>query len=417
MQRILLILAVMAVAACGPGPRPSESSPLYGTVPSRSVAVMHFSHCSQGLALMMDSTSLFRTLDYGRMADNEAILSYGYSAGLVPLLCVDAGRAADDTSAQAAGLLRRAELSGLKTFYTARMLPKRAAVLLSLSQAAIDEAVQHIGAGTSILDAPGFAEAMQLALGGAGEIFLKNGAARRWLPASVLKSYIPRKDLVSFIADAAQWSVLNLRGYGRREIGVSFHDGGGARFLSHLFAGLEASDSKAADAVPASSEFVLDLPLADWRGYYDAYVECLDVRSSLSRHKAHLAALRKQYAKNPLDWAKERSPREIALVRWEGREVLMLRPEKRPKSVQDAQNPCPGFVPALFGSAFTIADDSCMGAYGDWLVYGSAEDVDALREAEKERFLQGIPRKLKYLFWTNELQIYADGKNTFLDVN
>ena len=70
--------------------------PLMRSVPSRSLAVMHFPHCSSALEFLLDSTSIFRRVDYGRLGSAEMVLSYDYSAALVPLLSgaieTDSGR-------------------------------------------------------------------------------------------------------------------------------------------------------------------------------------------------------------------------------------------------------------------------------------------------------------------------------------
>lgn len=416
MRKILLILVVLAVAACGSGPQTGEVSPLYRTVSSRAVALMHFGNCSDALSLLLDSASVFRTLDYGHLSVHEAILSYDFGATLIPLLAIDAGKASDDTSAQAAGLLERASAAGFKTYYTGRQIPKRAAVLLSRSQASIDEAVQHINSGSSILDAPGFSDALRLSDGSEGAVFLKNGAARRWIPAGLLKEEVGRTELAKFVAGAAHWTVLDFNSYSSEGISVKFMDEGDGACLSHLFAVMQAGESRLSDAIPDGCSFALDLPLADWKKYCEAYEECLDVRAALSKYKGRLAGLRKKCGKNPRTWAEELNPKEIALIRWNGGEVLLLRPARKPKAAETAQNLFPGYIPSLFGGAFAIADDSFMSVCGEWLLFGGQEAVEGYCEAEKVKFLQGFSRNSKYLVWTKDLSMQADNKNIQLNV-
>ena len=94
---LLSAIAILCVLSCSKGGN-AELPQLMRTVPSRSMAVMHFDRCDDALALLLDSTSVFRRLDYGRLGNAEIILSYDYSAGLIPLLSIDAGRASEDSS-------------------------------------------------------------------------------------------------------------------------------------------------------------------------------------------------------------------------------------------------------------------------------------------------------------------------------
>ena len=68
------IIAAVLLISCARVQAPEESA-LLRTVPSRAVAVMHFSHCERALEFLLDSTSVFRQLDYGRLGDEEMILS------------------------------------------------------------------------------------------------------------------------------------------------------------------------------------------------------------------------------------------------------------------------------------------------------------------------------------------------------
>ena len=415
MKRIVGVALVwLMLASCG-NEVAGELSALYSAVPSRSVALMHFASCEDALSLLLDSTSVFRKLDYGRLSGAEMVLSYDYSAGLIPLLILDAGRPSADTSAAVRKLLEQADAHKLFCLYSAEMLPRRSALLLSPSKALIAEAGEHILSGTSILDAEGFREAVTLADGSKGSIILRNGSAVRLIPRNMLKDYFPRKDLVRFFSGVSEWTVLNFSSYSREGISVTFSEPGSGRYLSRMFSGLEQGDCSAATAVPDSSEFVLGLCLADPKAYLQAWEECLDVRAGLSRYKGRLASLRKSSGKAPSAWWAEKAPKEVVRAIWDGNEVLLLRPGKKPKASGLAENPYPGFVPALLGDAFRIADDSSCASAGGWIAFGSPEALSAWLEAPKGAALPG--RKAKFYFVNPEFSIMADSKNTVLNVN
>lgn len=408
-------IAVVLLVSCARVSAP-EASPLMRTVPSRAVEVMHFPHLEQALELLFDSTSVFRSIDYGRMDDAEMVLSYDYSAGLIPLLAIDAGRSAADTSSAARKVLEQAAGLNLYALHTGDLLPKRAAILLSPSQASVDEAFRHIESRVSILDANGFADALSLAGEGAGMLILKNENTNRWLPKGLLEDVYPRKAVSSFVSQAAQWTVMDYDGGRAEDIRLRFLPDAMGKSLSAIFEGLPAAPCKLASALPDSASFVLDMAFKDCRQYTAAWERCLDARAALSKYNGRVASLRKQFGRKPADWLAGLDPVELARVRWDGHDVLLLRPSRKPKNAGLSDNAYPGFVPALFGEAFRLPCDSATLCSGGWVAFGSAGDVQAWADAAKVRSSRLLPGKIKYLLKTDELYLFGDDKKTVLNV-
>lgn len=413
---LLSAIAIFCLVSCSKGGN-AEMSQLMRTVPSRSLAVMHFDRCDDALELLLDSTSVFRRLDYGRLGSAETILSYDYSAGLIPLLSIDAGRASEDSSSTVRKLLAQAEENGLRAIYTGELLPKRAAVLISPSQQMLDEALRHVECGNSILDARGFVQAAAMSEGGRGCILLKNESASRLLPRKMLATHFARKDLVRFFAGAAEWTLLEFNSYSREKIGVRFRGDGNRKYLCEMFAALPAADCGVAAVLPQDASFVMGLPLKDAKDYLAAWQDCLDRRAELSKYRGHLAALKKAAGKSPETWFGELSPKEVAVVRWDSHEVLLLRPQKKARNAAIGENARAGFIPALLGDAFRLADDSCCAVQGGWLAFGSEGDLAAWLGAGKGTSAIQLPRKAKYYLVTEELSVIADSKNILLNVN
>lgn len=184
-----------------------------------------------------------------------------------------------------------------------------------VSRASVDEAFRHIESRVSILDANGFADALSLAGEGAGVLILKNENANRWLPKGLLEDVYPRKAVSSFVSQAAP--------------------------------------CKLAFALPDSASFVLDMAFKDCRQYTAAWERCLDARAALSKYNGRVASLRKQFGRKPADWLAGLDPVELARVRWDGHDVLLLRPSRKPKNAGLSDNAYPGFVPALCLPTFT----------------------------------------------------------------
>ncbi|MBR3563106.1 MAG: hypothetical protein IKN93_04700 [Bacteroidales bacterium] len=414
MKRAPLIAAILLVS-CARVSAPEEA-PLLRTVPSRAVAVMHFGRLEPALEFLLDSTSVFRQLDYGRLGDSEMVLSYDYSAGLIPLLAVDAGRAGADTSSVVRKVLQQAEDLKLNALYTAELLPRRAALLLSTSRAAIDEALMHIESGVSVLDAADFKEASSLADGTAGNIILKNESASRWLPAKLLKAQVDRREMVKFVSGAAQWTALCFNDLSREGIRVRAFTGDKRKYLAEFISALPAGNSRLAAALPDTAHFIVDLPLKDYKQYTEGWKECLDARADLSKYRGRLAGLKKRFGKSPEAWLADMAPLELALVRWESSELLLLRSGHRRKGVL-AENPFPGYIPAIFGELFRIADDSCVAFWEGWTLFGSADDIAAWEDAARSGMLKSMPRSSKFYMNNDAFCLVADGKNILMDVN
>ena len=398
----------MLAASCGGGRRDGRSELLL-TVPSRSVAVMQFRRCGDALRFLTDSTSVFRKLDLRRLDNAQMVLSYDYSARLIPLLAIDAGRASDDTSSLVAGIMRQAEDLGLCCSYTGKALHGRAALLLSPSRASILEAEEHIRAGASIMDARAFSEAVS-SWSGDGLVILRGGKAARWLPASVLSGLVPRRKLVSFLDELAEWTVFDLPSCEWKDASVRFITGGRDDYLGSWMPAQRGSSSRIREILPEGVSLVLDLPLDDWKEWYSSYRVFLDARARLTRHDSMLASLRSASGTAPVKWMEQIDPQEIALVRWDSGELLMLRTRRKVRDVSSGDNPYRGFVPAVFGRAFETSDDSCLGRSGHWIAMGSPESVGAFLEGfSPAPDLQMPVKDVKFAVWTPEFSLSGAG--------
>ena len=73
---------------------------------------------------------------------------------------------------------------------------------------------------------------------------------------------------------------------------------------------------------------------------------------------------------------------------WGVKVWITARPTRLPRPARPAaehepyDNPWRGFLPALYGSAFALADDSCAACSRGWQIYGSPDAVAAFLEAE-----------------------------------
>ena len=112
-RKFISVVATLALGlACGCGGKADiDSAPLLA-IPSRAVAVAHFTRVDKALPLLVDSTSRLRAIDYGSLHNSEMAFCYLYSASLVPVLVIDAGHADADTSHQVKKILPRTLRAG-----------------------------------------------------------------------------------------------------------------------------------------------------------------------------------------------------------------------------------------------------------------------------------------------------------------
>lgn len=393
MRRFFLILLLFAFASCASGPK-GQSSALLRTVPSRSIELMSFKHAGKGLELLLDSTHVFRQLSLGRLESHEMLLSYDYSSTLVPLLAIDAGRARKDTSEAVKQLLSQAGGLKLNMALTVDTLGNSSAVLISPSTASIAEALIHINAGASILDAPGF-NALDCSQGGSGWAVLRHSAASRWLPSSFMKGLAPRRQMVKFISDLCEWSIINFSDYNTRQLKLTSVGLERGKYLS-IFQKLKGGKCELGSILPDSTNFFVDLPLSDAAAFYDERSAWLDAKSTLHKHKRESDALFKKNGVRPQEWLSH--IKEAAIIQWNGRSVLAIRTQKPlvPRK-KLASNPIQGIPALLFGELFSLPDESNCRANGKWLIIGATADIDAFLSTTKNRSFEDLPRKrLKY---------------------
>ena len=389
---LLRWFVLLAAISCSQDPSAPEVSRLLRTVPSRSVEIACFRNGGKALAMLLDSANVFRSIDLGRLSDHEMVLSYDYSSTMVPLLSIDAGRSAGDTSEAVKGVMEQLGALRLHQAYSVDTVHKRASLLISPSTAAISEALTHIRSGASIMDAPGFSDAVREADGSEGYVILRNSAAAHVLPAGFLKGKVDRKALASFISGACEWTIVNFQSYKKKDLRLTPLGVSDKRCFLSVPAQLKGSSSKLGEVLPAGADFVVDLPLDDWKAWYSARCEWLDARSVLVKHRRECDALKSSAKVAPKDWAASLNPEELALVSWEGRKVILIRTRaKLSGELQD--NAFAGYPAAIFGSIFSLEDESSCCSLGNWLLIGKKDDIAAFATAEEHYSPEALREK------------------------
>lgn len=384
---IALLAALPLLFACGnPSPKGSGAREerrvpeLLAAVPSDALAVICYDHLEEGLRLL-DSTSVLHKLNLTAFRQSRMALSLCYNGSLVPVLALDTGRAGADSVSAVSTLLAQASTLKLLTEYIRpdAESKRHGFLLITPSDAQLTAVKRHLTEHTSILDAPGFRQALAAAAGRDFVIFRGGGAPERLAPKGWMQAFFPRRALTRFLGSVADWTVLAAAADGFDVVPVCEQDDA---FYANILGSLPLGDSRLGAILPEDVRFALALPVA-LPQLREAVDRWQDASVKLTAHRKRLDALRQESGKDPLKWEQEQGIREVALVHFGGGVVTLVRPAKPATEREPRENPWRGFLPALYGDAFALADDSCTACSRGWQIYGSPEAVAAFIEAAR----------------------------------
>ena len=381
---IALLAALPLLFACGePSPKTGDVRrvpELLAAVPSDALAVVCYDCLEEGLPLL-DSTNVLRQLNLTAFKQSHMALSLCYNGSLVPVLALDAGRAEADSASAVSTLLAQAANLKLQAEYVRpdAETKRRGFLLITPSNAQLTAVRRHLSEHTSILDAPGFRQALAAAAGRDFVMFRGGGAPERLAPKGWLRDYFPRRALTRFLGSVADWTVLTPTAEGFDVAPVCEQDDA---FYANILGSLPFGESRLGAILPEEVQFALALPVA-LPQLREAVDRWQDASVKLTAHRKRLETLRKESGKDPLKWEREQDVREVALVHFGGGAVTLVRPAKPATEREPRENPWRGFLPALYGDAFTLVDDSCTACSRGWQIYGSPEAVTAFIEAAR----------------------------------
>lgn len=383
---IAILLLLPLLFACGnPTPkagavREERRTPeLLAAVPSDALAVICYDHCAEGMRLY-DSTGVLARLDLAAFKNARMALSFCFNGSLVPVLALDCGRAEADSASAVNTLRAQAASLKLHTEYFPPDLEsgRRSFLVITPSEAQLTAVRRHLGEYTSILDAPGFRQALA-AVASTDFVIFRNSGAERLAPKGWMQDYFPRRDLTGFLSKFAEWTALTPTSGGFAVQPVCTDDDA---FYANILGSLPPADSRLDAILPRDTRFAMTLPVRNPQ-LREAVERWQDASVRLTRYRKALGELKKAAGKDPLLWEKELDIREVALVRFDGGTVALVRPAKAATEQEPAGNTRRGFIPALYGSAFALADDGTTATFGGWHVFGSDGDVRAFLEAER----------------------------------
>ena len=371
MRKCVLLLMVLSLlplfTSCGSGApgAASEAPELFKAVPSDALGLGYFSRLDRALDRLTDSTSVLRAIDYGKLSRAKAVVSLCDVGSIVPLVAIEAGKAAPDTMAAAAGIIAQADSVRLQCLHAT--LGEHNVLFLSPSETAITIAGRHLQSGSSILEAPDFDKVVAALPGGDVMVYRNRGAVK------IFGNHVQgrmRSSILSFVRDASEWMVVS------DDVLIPVQPDAEKYFYSFC-SSREHAPSKFGTMIPAGTDFYIDIPIPDLANYRVSYELWLDARVALEEYNARLASVWKAKGKDPRVWEKDLGVREVAVASYPFGRVNFLRVKDKESDKGVSVNPWTGYVRALYGDAFNPAD-SCMMRSGNWIISGSRKALDSL---------------------------------------
>lgn len=418
----LLLGLVCSCGNSGEGADGNSLTSLLECVPSDACGIICCEKLSAGMENLFDSDSPFRDISFGELSSARALVSYHYTGELSVVTVIDAGRS-KSAEKRAAQAISSAALYGIDSRLIMSEGKSHAVLVLSASASLIDSAERNVRSGTSVLDVPGLADVVAKAPAKGDVILLRNNSISYLLPRSFLSEYLPRSRTVSFVKTFAEWTMLSLTSVQAAGRGEYMHYdvtpvcGDDPSWGAVAFDAGGFGESKVHGLLPQGTTFVVDQCFEDVSIYMEQRRKYLDSQGKLNSFENSCKSMRRSSGIDPVKWLADTDIKEIARVRWKNEEVLLLRPAKDMVSHDIRANKYRGFIPLLFGQAYTIKDDSSSVCIGNWLVIGSRTAVKHFISSELRLKTHEWPtRGVKAVVLADDLQLSWDKGGIHFDV-
>lgn len=377
---IAITMILLCLTSCGEKGDDKQQSidskvlDLIEYVPSDALCLIYSDECGKIIS-KMDSTHVLRKLDFGSLASAKAAMSFCYQGSIVPVLVIDTGRRATDSTEAVSSLMLQARQARLHTHFERNEEEGRSSLVISGSESLMNAVKRHLSEGSSILEAEGFSKALSACADRDDFAIVKNSGATRLMPAGFLGGMFPKSDLSRFSDRLSRWTCILPGKNGHAQLLTSNEDAD--VYFSQLVSKLPGGRSRAEQIVPDTCEFALSASI-DSELFRECYERYLDANVQLTAYTRTLKALKDKTGKDPRKWEKEIEVDEIVVLHWQGNTLQLVHSAGKQDNQPCSDNRYRGFIPALYGSAFKIADDSRHAIFDNWHIFGSEEGINAL---------------------------------------
>lgn len=399
---------------------------LLGYIPSDAVSMMCADRLGEGVERIFSPDDIFRSLDYSGLENESMVVSYHYVGELIPMLVINAGRASDKKPVAVERLIKEAAAKELAfRYYDAPAHSGRRNVLMiSPSENIISAAVRHIEERTSVLEAPGLAQALTVAPSKGDVYIIRNSAIDLLLEKNFLAKYLPKRGSIPFFKKFCNWTVLNLEsmlpvGSGEM-LSYSVSTYQPADNMAHYMNAIQAfpaGESKLPEIIPYGTTFAVDIPTSSYPDLMAARKAFMDASTVLDAYGRSRKFLIKATGHDPEHWAEELDIKEVARIYCRGENLLLVRPGVPQEAYDVKPFEYIGALSLLFGSVFAIPDETSVACNGTWLIIGKESAVRHLLASRQRRKLTDWPTKnVKCAVLADDYQLSFTAKGARLDV-
>ena len=358
---------------------------LLAAVPSNAVAVAMFSNLknADGTVLLHDSfvdalTESFSEGKLGGLKNSQITVSYHYSASLVPLYLIDAGKSSSrpeeaintvKSIASSFGLVCE-EIDCAKMMSVDRALQGHTLLAISSQKNLPAAAERHLENSTSILDVDGVVPVLGK-LSGSNVLIVSNASADKLL--SALGSGFRRYS--RFLSNFSRWVGFSFSKSGSGIVMDGSADYDSVTDFASVVASSTPTASQLSKVLPSNTFFALSIPFRSAESYRSGYESWLDTCNKLASLTAKRKSLTAANGISPVDWESAAGISEVAAASFLSGGALQ-RVNLARVSAADVKS-YPGYLASLYGDEFFLEDESCSAVVEGWIVSGSREAVDA----------------------------------------
>ena len=369
-------------------------------VPSDACAVICSEKALEAQELIFDPLSAYSNIDFGRFQNKKMLVSFHYYGSVTPMLVIPVGKQSGRNAENTLDLINQAKGIGLNTEIIDNTL------LISESATLLSSAERHVNLNASILDLKLVQNLIEEKNGKANSlILLRNDAIAYFLEKDFLRKYFDRKQISRFLSSFCEWTALTLRNVeylsGGETLSFEVHPLISDEFSQ--FAAFEDSlpygDCSYAGKLPRGTSFFMWQMIDSPQYYFSQRKILLDSRGQL--HNYNLALLKQKEAlkESPELWAQRIGIKEVAKIVYKGEELLLLRWDK-----QEEFTYAPKTAAVLFGTGFSLKDESCVQTRGEWAIIGSESAVRSFSRASASKRVRHFQDKnVRAVLWADDL--------------
>ncbi|MGN0189223.1 MAG: hypothetical protein ACI395_06885 [Candidatus Cryptobacteroides sp.] len=333
---------------------------------------------------------------------SEAVLSFHYDGGLVPLLVVDVSRsgpfaenfqALTNLVSDSGMSFRSLDCSRLADGKSA--LASRNILLVSPSDIILKSSERHISRGISVLDKDEFCQTVSQDRLSGCTLFFPNSSVPKVMSSFCKREYSRNSEFLKTMSDWCRMSIPNSSD-ARFEVSGLLSGGDAYDLYMNVLRSDAPSESKILEILPSYTVSFISCPISDVKTFNDAAARFADAKGRRQKYAYLLDSLGKRSKVRPSVWAETLDIKEVATAKFYfgGKldTVLLIRPgNPDPKMIfgpsSDIVNlgkdepsvsefPFFDYAAALYGSLFSKKQGVSCTFLSGWIVVGNEDVVE-----------------------------------------